>query len=332
MWLQGYCNVRIEPGMVGEAAVAPSGRPVATVEETELEEIDTVVGTLTSRKSTTLSAKVPAHVKKILVNPGDLVQAGDVLVILDDSDLRAKLEQARSGLRSARANLANARANFERHQKLLADGAVTRAAYDNAKAGYQMAQAGVEEAEKMIEELQVMMGYTRVTAPYAGVVVEKHADEGQLSAPGTPLISIQDPDLIRLETYIPESRRSQVRIGMKLPVRIETLDKVLMGTVSEIVPSADPRTRSFLVRVALPPDPQLQPGSFARLLLPSAKRKILTVPAEAVRYVGQLEMVTVLEDGRERTRMVRAGRERDGRIEILSGLEAGDQVVLPAEQ
>jgi len=329
LWMQGYFYERVEPGITALAAgEAPSG-PTVQVQELDQEQVETVVGTITSRKSTVLSAKIPAHIKLINVNAGDPVKSGDLLVVLDDADLQAKLAQARSGLSSAQANLENAEANYERHSKLLQDGAVTKAAFDNAEAGFRMARAGVQEAEKAIEELQVMLGYTRVTAPFSGVIEEKMAEIGQLSAPGMPLLSIQDPELIRLEAYVPETRRGGLAQGDKLLVRVDTLDRSFDGTISEIVPSADPRSRSFLVRVSLPPEPQLRTGMFARLLLPSTSRKILAIPFEAVRFAGQLEMVNVVKEGKVQTRMIRAGKRLDGMIEVLSGLAAGEDVMLP---
>ncbi|MBN2056490.1 efflux RND transporter periplasmic adaptor subunit [bacterium] len=330
--MQGYLGHRVAPGRCESVAAMAGEETASLVTQETVEECETAVGTVTSSRQTMISAKVPAHVRSITVASGDVVAKGDLLVVLDDRDLRAKLGQVESNLSAARAGLSQAESAYNRFKNLLADGAVTRAEYEGAEAQYRMAQAKLEEAGKAREELNVMLGYTEIRAPYSGIVVEKMIEEGALAAPGVPLVRLQDPDRLRLEVFIPESRRGMVTLGQSLVVRIDTLDADLTGVVDEIVPNADPRSRSFMVRLVLDDREGLNPGMFGRCRVPIESRTMTLVDADAVYRVGQLEMTQVVLDGRLETRLVRTGAQRGDKLEVLSGLTAGERVVIQPHQ
>ncbi len=330
--MQGYLGYRVSPGETQLSREEISNLPTTVVTKESVEEFETVVGTVNSRKETMISSKIPAHIKEILVQPGQEVKANDLLIVLDDRDLRAKEGQAKSGLAAARAAKAQAESAYKRYQNLIKTGAATQAEFEGVEAQYQMACAKVKEAQKGLEEIRVMLGYTELRAPYSSVVVQKMAETGDLAAPGMPLLRLEDPEHLRLEIFVPESRRDTISIGKILMVQIDTLDKEIPGTVEEIVPSADPRSRSFMARITLEPQPDLRSGMFGRCYLPLAKRDMILVDSKAVYRVGQLEMVRVVTDGHLETRMVRTAQVRNGKTEILSGLEPGEKVVLMDQQ
>ena len=270
--MQGYLHHRIEPGALAETSDIVQGLNVFDVKIESIQQYESVVGTVTSRKDTIISAKIPAHVKSIHIRPGDFVKAADLLVVLDDRDIKAKLGQARSGLTSANAARIQAESAFNRYKTLRGTGAATQAEYESAKAQFEMSAAKVNEAGKVIEELEVMLDYTEIRAPYSGRVVDKMVTAGSLATPGVPLLRMEDPELLRLEVFIPESRARNIKTGRQFVVEIETLNKKIPGQVDEIVPRADPRSRSFLVRISLEPDAELRSGMFGRCFLPMERR------------------------------------------------------------
>ncbi|MHC4608550.1 MAG: efflux RND transporter periplasmic adaptor subunit, partial [Planctomycetota bacterium] len=165
--------------------------------------------------------------------------------------------------------------------------------------------------------------------PIDGVVVTKHMEPGDLAVPGKPVLTLQDPRNLRLEVQVPERCAEKAAIGREVRVRIDALQGELRGIVDEVSPVADPKSRTFLAKVALPEDPGLRPGMFGRLLEDCGRRKVLLIPSSAVEKVGQLETVRVLgKDGRARDRHVRTGKRVGDDVEVLSGLEAGEKVVV----
>lgn len=329
--MQGYLGHRIDPGTTPLPPQDISGLKTIEVTEESVATFETAVGTLSSKKETVITAKVPAHIRTIHVKAGDRINANDLLIELDRRDIDARIGQAQSGLSAAKAAQTQAESAFKRYQNLRETGAATQAEFESVDAQFQMANAKVQEAQKGIEELTVMLGFTEIRAPYSGVIIEKLADVGTLAAPGVPLLKMGDTEMFRLEVFVPESRRSSLDIGKSLMVRMDSLGEEIPGRIDEIVPSSDPRSRSFLMRISLDPNPLLKPGMFGRCYLPLEDRKMLLIDPRAVYRVGQIEMVRVVANERVETRLVRTGFTHETGIEILSGLVSGERVVIHDE-
>ncbi len=270
-----------------------------------------VVGTVRSKQRAVVEAKVSGRVLEYTATPGTRVQRGDLLARLDVQEIQARVDQAR-------ALFDQARRDFDRQKQLISSNATTRQEYEAAEARVKVATAGLSEAE-------TMLGYASVSAPFDGVVTRKLADVGDLAMPGKPLLEIESPTALRFEADLPEAILDRVQLGAKLPVR---LSKVVEGTVSEISPVADPVSRTFLVKLDLPPVDGLRTGQFGRVSVPVAETQLLLVPRAAVLKRGQMELVFVARDGRAVLRLVKTGKGLDGRVEILSGLEAGEAVIV----
>ncbi len=270
-----------------------------------------VVGTVRSKQRAVVEAKVSGRVLEYTATPGTRVQRGDLLARLDVQEIQARVDQAR-------ALYDQARRDFDRQKQLITSNATTRQEYEAAEARVKVATAGLSEAE-------TMLGYASVTAPFDGVVTRKLADVGDLAMPGKPLLEIESPTALRFEADLPEAILDRVQLGAKLPVR---LSKVVEGTVSEISPVADPVSRTFLVKLDLPPIDGLRTGQFGRVSVPVAETQLLLVPRAAVLKRGQMELVFVARDDRAVLRLVKTGKSLDGRVEILSGLEAGEAVIV----
>lgn len=270
-----------------------------------------VVGTVRSKQRAMVEAKVSGRVLEYTASPGTRVQRGDLLARLDVQEIQARVDQAR-------AVLDQARRDFDRQKQLITSNATTRQEYEAAEARVKVATAGLTEAE-------TMLGYASVTAPFDGVVTRKLADVGDLAMPGKPLLEIESPTALRFEADLPEAILDRVQLGAKLPVR---LARIVEGTVSEISPVADPVSRTFLVKLDLPPIDGLRTGQFGRVSVPVAETRLLLVPRRAVVKRGQMELVFVARDGQAALRLVKTGKTLNDRVEILSGLEAGEAVVI----
>lgn len=273
--------------------------------------VEDVVGTVRSKQRAVVEAKVSGRVLEYTATPGAMVKAGDLLAQLDVREIQAKVDQAR-------AMLDQAKRDFDRQKQLIASNATTRQEFDAAEARVKIGAGAVNEAE-------TMMSYAQVTAPFDGVVTRKLADVGDLAMPGKPLLEIEAPTSLRFEADLPEAILDRVKLGAKMPVR---LAKVVEGTVSEISPVADPVSRTFNVKLDLPPTEGLRTGQFGRVSVPVAEVRLLLVPQSAVLKRGQMELVFVATDGKAALRLVKTGKVLDDRVEVLSGIEEDEQVIV----
>ncbi|MGE4181211.1 MAG: efflux RND transporter periplasmic adaptor subunit [Limisphaerales bacterium] len=275
-----------------------------------------VTGTVRSRTRAAIESKVSGRIDRMHAFPGLEVEAGDVLVELDVREIRAQLEQARTVALQAERD-------FERLERLFRQEAITRAEFEGVEARRGVARASVVEAE-------AMLGYARIAAPFRGVVTRRMADVGDLAVPGRPLLEIEDPRALRFEADVPATLSRWVRLGQELGIRLDAGSGSVTGKVSEIEPSADPLTRTFRVRLDLPPDSGARGGWFGRMALPIDESRVITVPAAAVSTRGQMELVRVVADGRARLRIVRTGKRLGNDLEVLAGLDAGETVIADA--
>ena len=182
-------------------------------------------------------------------------------------------------------------------------------------------------ADAAATEAKTLLGYTKVTAPFAGVITRKYADVGDLAAPGKPLLEMEDARDLQLETDVPEAVIGRLALGDKLGVRVSGVSNELAGIVSEIAPSADPNSRTFLVKLDLPPTPGLRAGQFGRVAVPVGETSALRVPVTAVLQRGEMELVFVVANDHAQLRIVKTGEHVGGEVELVSGVDPGEQVV-----
>lgn len=273
-----------------------------------------VVGTVRSKLRSVIEAKVSGRISRMLVVPGQQVQAGALLVELDAREIQARFDQAR-------ALLEQAQRENKRRQALLKDNTISPAEFDAAESQLRVAQAAVQEAE-------TLLAYTKVVAPFTGLVTAKRADVGDLAFPGKPLLEMEDPSTLRLEADVPEALLDKIKLGDKLTVRVPAAGLTVEGVVSEITPVADPASRTFLVKLDLPPAPGLRSGQFGRAAVPVAQLQALRVPTQAVLVRGQMELAFVVQNGAAQMRLVKTGKRLNGEVEIVSGLNPGEQLVV----
>jgi RND family efflux transporter MFP subunit len=273
-----------------------------------------VVSTVRAKLHATLEAKLSGRIDRLPVVLGQQVKAGALVAHLDAAEMNARLEQAEASLEQAERDWQRVSALFEQQ-------AATRAEYDAAQARNRVAKGATGEAK-------AMMSYVEIVAPFDGVVTKKWADVGDLAAPGKPLVSIEDPSALQLEADVPQAIASHVQRDARLAARVEGVSGELTGTVSEIAPTTDSVSRTIRIKVDLSAQPGLSSGQFARLLVPVGESHSLRVPVAAVVQRGQLEIVFVVAKQHAQLHLVRTGKRVGDEMEILSGLHAGDAVVI----
>jgi membrane fusion protein, multidrug efflux system len=273
-----------------------------------------VVGTVRAKLHATLEAKLSGRIDKMPVVLGQRVKAGELVARLDVGEINARLEQAEAALEQAERD-------WKRASSLFEEQAVTRAERDAAESRHRVAKGAVSEAK-------AMLSYVEVVAPFDGVVSKKWVDVGDLAAPGKPLISIEDPTALRLEAEVPQAIATQIQRDARLTGRVDGVSGEIDGRVSEIAPTADSVSRTIQVKVDLSAQPGLSSGQFARLLVPLGQSSSLRIPASALVQRGQLEIVFTVANQHAQMRLVKSGKRDSDEVEVLSGLHAGDAVVI----
>jgi RND family efflux transporter MFP subunit len=313
----GIFRGRVAPGRVP----TPPGRPVPSegiVAPVRLElvapRVD-VVGTVASEVKVNLSARLSACVREIAVTAGSPVTNGQELVLLDDRELR---EQATA----AEAQFKQAEAEYARSRQLFDNKATTQQALTAAESLFIAARAQWERS-------RVMLTYARIVSPLDGVVTDRRVEPGDLAAPGRVLLAIYDPTRLQLEAAVPVRLLDKLPLGREVTLTLDRPAGERRGVVRQIVSEVDPLSRTQLVKVGiLDLEPGILPGTFGRLWVEEEPRPALLAPVSAVIRVGQLEFVDVVQDGRAFRRAVRTGPTTGDRIEILSGLDDGEAVLI----
>jgi len=304
------CKGREQGSLPSGPAVKVESFLVAAKTEAAIEEVS---GTVRPRDHATIEAKVSGRVEKMYVAEGQSVTEGQVLAQLEVRELQARLDQATAANEEARREL-------KRFTVLTQQNATSRAELEAAQAKAHIAEAAVIETQAMLE-------YAKVTAPFAGVVTRKISNVGDLAAPGRALFELEDPTILRLEANVPEALIGNVKVGQQFIVSVSSVSQALKGRVVEVSPTADPNSRTYLVKLTLESSAQLRSGQFGRVGIPALQEVTLRVPTSALVKRGQLEYVLVIENGRAWLRLVRSGRQYQESIEILAGVEGGEQIV-----
>jgi RND family efflux transporter MFP subunit len=274
-----------------------------------------VPGTVQARKRAALSARVPASVTELPYQEGQRVQAGAVVVRLDDAALRAAVAAAEAGLAAAESDLARTKA-------LLEKGAATPRELEQMTAAASGARAQLTAARDSLS-------YTALRAPFAGRVAARRVNLGDVVNPGMPLIEIEGQGGLELRATVEAELAATLHPGSKVKAVVDGQPGPLTATVTAIAPSGDPTTHRFELKADLPGASGLRAGLFARLLVPGvAADPRLTVPAAALFERGGLTGLFVVSEGKARLRWVAAGARDGDPVEIRAGVEAGERVVL----
>lgn len=279
----------------------------------------------------TVTAQTTGRIVEVNFDVDDYVAKNDVIVRMDDTEQKARLDQARANLREAEANRLDAKSAFDRVKALLKKNTISKADYDRADAELKAARARVQAAKARLAEAEEQLSYTVVRAPFSGIVTERHVEPGEISRVGRPLMTGLSLEKLRVNVDVPQTFIGAVRQHRSARVLLHNgLDHAVQATQLTIFPYADPATHTFRVRTQLPEAlPGVNPGMFVKVAFVIDTAERLVVPEQAVAYRSEVSAVYVVDrEGRIAMRQVRVGRHYDGQVEILAGLEGGERVAL----
>jgi RND family efflux transporter MFP subunit len=317
-----------------ESAIVASGPLEVETFAAELGSLSVVVsasGSIEARRMAQIGPEVAGRIVHVAVDVGDEVEAGDLLFEIDPVPYELALAEARAGLSLARAQSKNAAADAERLRKLAAERAASRQDVDQVKTQAEVAHARVAQADARLARAERDLASTTVRAPWAGSVVERRAHEGTLAGDG-PIVVLQESGALEAVLTIPEASPVTVRIGDPVSLRVDGLRAPIETRVDRVSDRVDPQTRTYEVRAPVEAAAQLKAGSFARARLqPSASGELPTFERSALLMRdGRSFVFRVSEtpDGLSAERVaVRVGASTADRVQILSGVEAGDELV-----
>jgi len=317
--------------------------PVLAAQTANVPDLLEAIGTVHAAQTSDLASQMMGNIVEVRAHEGDRVQRGQVLAVIDDSQPRAAVDRATAAgvaaqqqLIAADSNLALAESTLKRYQNLYERKSVSPQEFDEIKARQQaalaqrdMAQAGQAQAKAALTQARTSLDYTRIRAPFDGVVTEKKADSGSLASPGMPIFTVEDVRRYRLEATVNESDLRYVRTAEQASVVIDALDKTEMkGRVVQIVPAADPASRTFLVKIELPTDTRLRSGLFGRAQFSRGEGQALLIPRSAVVERGQMQGIFVLDQNKVASlRYITLGKPHGSKIEVLAGLRDGERLV-----
>jgi len=306
-------------------------------------------GTVHSRETAVVSAQVMSRIQQVLVREGDAVRAGQTLVVLDDATLRAAVDQAHAGAKAAESQQAAAETDAKlaastlaRYRQLEAQRSVSPQEMDEvtrraeaATARLEAARAQTDAARAQESGARTMLGYTRLVAPFSGVVTARMADPGTMAAPGVPLLQVEQAGTLQLQAAVDESAIAAIHKGMNVEVATDrTKPGSMTGVIGEIVPAADPASHSFMVKIDLPPSSQLHAGIYGTAEIANGVRQAILVPRSAVVSRGSLACVYVIgSQDIAQLRYLTLGATTGNLVEVLSGISADEKLVdAPADR
>lgn len=329
LWLAGTFTPKVpSTSSANKPETPPAEGDVVPVRLLRVPIRESAVGTIRAVHETSIGSKLLARVVEVNMRAGQKVKKGDVLVRLDDTDLRAKLQQAQAAVTAAEAVQAQAAGDERRYAQLLPAKAVSQQQYDSSVAALRSANADLRRAEAAVHEVEATLDWAMIASPIDGAVIDKKVDVGDMVTPGQLLATLYNPAQMQLVASVRESLTHRLQVGQDIGVRLEGLNKECSGTVSEIVPEAESASRSFQVKVTGPCPSGIYSGMFGRILIPLDEEDVLVIPRAAVRRIGQLEQVDVVDNGQTKRRSIRTGRTFGDEMEVLSGLSEGEKVLI----
>ncbi|MCC5855339.1 MAG: efflux RND transporter periplasmic adaptor subunit [Idiomarina sp.] len=330
-WLAGAFVEKVSPVEQQRSGAVPES--TAQVIQAEIPELRYFSGTVQARQQAAIAARITAQIAEVLVEAGDRVEQGDLLLRLDSADLSSRVRQQEQALAGAQARANEARNTYQRTEALVAQGLLPSASMDEATAQRDMAEAELNRARAALSEAQTSESFSVISAPFAGVVSRRNAFSGDTATPGMVLLTMYQPSSLRLEAAISESAMARIAIGDVLRVKLDSHEQEYDAVVTEVEPAADAGTRSYRVRMNLETERAMLPGMYGRVTVSMGQREAILVPVSAITQLGQLDYVYVTTEHGPERRLVRLGQEVEYNgqrwVEVVSGVTVGSFLVLP---
>jgi HlyD family secretion protein len=337
LYLDGAFSKKVsqQSTSAGEGLAATAPAQLVEVKYIDIPNIEQAPGTIQPLHEIALASKVrePEKIIEVNVVAGQEVHKGDLLVKLDSSTWQNRKELAQANLTTAQAASDDAKVNYDRMKDAFSKNVATQTELDTAKYNFEGAQSKAVAAKRALDEAIMNLEYTQIVAPTDAVVIDKRADVGDTVSPGQVLVSLYDK--MQLIANVREGLMKHLKAGQDIGVYIGDLGESCTGKISEIVPQADPATRTFLVKVVGPCHAGVRPGMYAKLMVSLGDKKVLVIPPASVMHVGQLTMVNASGGGNLERRNVQLGNqinfEGEQYVQVLSGLKAGEKVAIASQ-
>ncbi|MBL7474090.1 efflux RND transporter periplasmic adaptor subunit [Robertkochia sediminum] len=307
---------------------------IRTVAEGNDQRILNASGTVQAVKSANLSTRMMGFVESVKVGVGQTVREGQLLLVINDADIEAKRARVEAGIIEAETAFENAKKDHDRFNKLFAENSASQKEVDDITARYRMAEARLESARQMMKEVNAQMAYSRIKAPFNGVITGTYVKEGDMANPGQPLVAVEGQGALEVTALVPESEISGVAKDQEVNVQVRSVAGVVSGKVTELSTSSRNTGGQFMVKVALEnPREDILPGMYATVQFPvsgNSNAQQVSIPVSALVHRGQLTGVyTLSENNTALLRWLRLGRTSGDNVEVLSGLSAGESYIVP---
>jgi RND family efflux transporter MFP subunit len=308
--------------------------PVVTLQPSAVSTGFELDGVIQPVKQSTVSAQAAGRIVMLAVKAGDRVRAGQLLATIDDREALVGVQRSQAQVAQSDAELRNAQANLERTRELQTKGFVSKAALDTAEVQFKSAQAGRDQAGAGARQSALSQGFTRVTSPYDGWVLQTHVDAGDLAVPGKALMTVYAPLPLRAVVQVPATRAELARAAGQVEVQLRNsqgLTQWVSPVSRSALPSADPVSQTIEWRLELSTQAaqQLVPGQQTRVRFVGGQAQRMLLPASAVLQRGELTAVYVASDKGFSLKAIRLGADHGAEgMEVLAGLVAGDRVAL----
>jgi RND family efflux transporter MFP subunit len=337
--------IRHKPVTEHNVTTTVQNAKVTTVHKKDVNDFYEAAGTIQAGTISVISSRIMGTVTAMLVRQGDTVSTGQTLIVIDSNDLaqqvkvaQAMVDQSQKAYEASESNKNLAETTYNRYRQLYDNKALTGQEMDQvtnqrqqAQLDFERSKAAVEAAQANLKQANINLEFSRLRSPINGVVTHKNIDKGSMATPGAPLMTVEETNVYKVQTTIDESMLGQMKISIPVDVVIDSIAKTFKGTISEIVPSVDPSSRTFVIKAGIIRDTNahlLANGQYARVIIPQKKRSILAVPLTAIVRRGQLTGVYVVgQDNSIIYRLIRTGRTFGSEAEVLSGLNDGDKII-----
>jgi multidrug efflux system membrane fusion protein len=292
-------------------------------------------GTVISADRIEVSSRLTGYVHDLKVHEGQEVKKGQQLLSIDPTGVRAEIRQAEAEVEKAKAGLDNAEANYKRYKDLFQNEAATQENFEAAERNWKVAVGDHQAAVAALESARSQLKYSEVRSPFNGLVVSKLVDNGQLAAPGTPLLVLEDPAHLQVECQVPDHAFARLGIGQVIQIEFQGADyksRIETGSVERLVEAADPVTHTHLVKIDLPAVSAFYSGEYGLVRIPVGEKEGVVVPDAAIHTRAGITGVFVMAAGdRAQFRMVTTGKRLPEGTVILSGLMAGERIIIEAK-
>lgn len=336
------CNNKVKPGSSDVKRPIISSVTMKKVKPTVVDVYNETAGTIKAKNISVIASKVLGTITGIQVKEGDRVSAGQILLTLDDRDVAARVTAAQAGYREAikalemtQQNQSLASTTNERYRQLYKENAISKQQMDQvatqgkvAELDFERTKESVNRAQASLAEARAYYDFTQLVAPTAGIITAKKIDTGSMAVPGVPLLVLEDDSSYTLESDVDESVAGKIFLGMTTDIRVDSLGKSMQGLIAEVAPTIDPATRKLHIKIDVKGD-GLKSGLYAQVKIPTNKKEAILVNKTTIVEKGQLNGVYVVDAmGLIVYRIVRMGKQYDQQVEILSGINAGETIIV----